>query len=76
LPVAPLSYNPFPECKKPGFFNRGRLGAALGSTFLGAAGLAAVFVFVPAVFAARAFPLDATALGFRGIIVNSSSFPQ
>jgi hypothetical protein len=76
IAVAPYLYNPFPECKKPGFFNRGRLGAALGSTFFETAGLAAVFAFAPAVFPAFAFAVDATALGFRGMIVNSSSFPQ
>jgi hypothetical protein len=52
------------------------LGAVLGSAGFLAAGLAAVFVFAPAVFPARALAGDATALGFRGMIVNSSSFPQ
>jgi hypothetical protein len=69
-------YNPFPGFRKSGFFNRGRLGAALGSTAFLAADLAAVFVFAPLVFAARALAAGATALGFRGMIVNSSSFPQ
>jgi hypothetical protein len=57
------------------------LGAVVaGSTFFLAAGLAtgfgAVFRFVPAVFAAFVLAADATALGFRGMIVKSSSFPQ
>jgi hypothetical protein len=61
--------------QKTGVFSRGRLGAALGSAAFLEAGLAAVF-FVPAVFAPLALVVDAATLGFRGITVNSSSFPQ
>jgi hypothetical protein len=74
LPRVPLSYDMLPGVKKSGFFNRGRLGAGLGSTVFLAAGLAAVFF--PVVFAPFALAVDATTLGFRGITVNSSSFPQ
>jgi hypothetical protein len=61
---------------KSGFFSRGRLGAGLGSAVFLETGLAADFVFVPAVFAVLAFAADVTTLGFLGITVNSSSFPQ
>jgi hypothetical protein len=72
--VAELPQVPFPELKKPGVLSRGRLGAVLGSTVFLEAGLAAVFV--PVVFEPFALAVDATTLGFRGITVNSSSFPQ
>jgi hypothetical protein len=71
--------------RKSGFFSRGRFGAALGAAaffeaLLTAAGLAAGFAFVPAVFAAPGLAADLTAgltaLGFLGITVNSISFPQ
>jgi hypothetical protein len=48
----------------------------LDSTGFLETGLAADFVFVPAVFALFALAADVTALGFLGITVNSSSFPQ
>jgi hypothetical protein len=72
--VAELPQIPLPELKKPGFLSRGRLGAVLGSTVFLEAGLAAVFV--PVVFEPFALAAEARTLGFRGIIVNSSSFPQ
>jgi tetrahydromethanopterin S-methyltransferase subunit C len=61
--------------QKTGVFSRGRLGIALGSAAFLEAGLAAIF-FVPAVFAPLALVVEAAALGFRAITVNSSSFPQ
>jgi hypothetical protein len=65
-----------PGLRKPGVFNRGRFGAALGLTVFLGAGLTADFVFVPAVFTALVLAADLTALGFLGITVNSSSLPQ
>jgi hypothetical protein len=69
-----------PGLRKSGFFNRGRFGAALGSTFFFETGLAAGFALVPAVFTAFVLVADLTAglasLGFLGITVNSISFPQ